>query len=231
MQAIYGVLAFMIGTELREDYVLLENALLSSQFLPKLERSLYKNTVENSGNYLKNILKYVSKEYDGQLRLCWLDETKLTPAKLLLAYKQKNEELVAFAKLSTKQALVRHHHRSSTEVILDVTLQEEWTIQVIEHREIGKKPIMYWFIPDFVRHSEHFSEILVIFLFLQIFVLILLIFFQFLVGKVLEHQALSTHDVLVVALVMIVFFELVLKGLQKKLPSSYVYRSRHSTWW
>ncbi|CCN45280.1 conserved membrane hypothetical protein [Vibrio nigripulchritudo MADA3029] len=208
----------MVRTGLKGN-MLVESALASSQFLLKLEGNPYKMPTEHSGSSLKSILKNVSKESGGQLRLKRLKEKKLTAAELPLAYRRKSGGFVVLAKLSDKQALVQHPHQTSPEVIPIETLQEEWTDQVIQYRESGSKFDISWFIPEFVRHRKLFSEILVISLFLQMLALILPLFFQVIMDKVLVHQALSTLDVLVMALVLVGLFEVVLKGLREYLLS------------
>ncbi|MCG9555761.1 type I secretion system permease/ATPase [Vibrio sp. Isolate31] len=208
----------MVRAYLKDD-TLVKSALVSSQFLLKLEGNPYKMPVEHSGSSLKSILQKVSKESGGQLRLKRLKEKKLTAAELPLAYKQKSGGFVVLAKLSDKQALVQHPHQASPEVIPIETLQDEWTDQVIQYHESGSKFDISWFIPEFVRHRKLFSEILVISLFLQMLALILPLFFQVIMDKVLVHQALSTLDVLVMALVVVGLFEVVLKGLREYLLS------------
>jgi len=71
-----------------------------------------------------------------------------------------------------------------------------------------------WFIPSIVRYRKLLGEVLMVSLFLQIFALISPLFFQVVMDKVLVHRGLSTLDVLVIGLVVVVAFESLLTGLR-----------------
>ncbi len=71
-----------------------------------------------------------------------------------------------------------------------------------------------WFIPSLVKYRKLFGEVLVIGLFLQLFALISPLFFQVVMDKVLVHNGLTTLDVLVIGLLVVVVFESVLTALR-----------------
>ena len=71
-----------------------------------------------------------------------------------------------------------------------------------------------WFIPSLVKYRRLFSEVLVVSLFLQLFALVSPLFFQVVMDKVLVHRGLTTLDVLVVGLIVVVVFESVLTTLR-----------------
>ncbi|MEQ1685516.1 MAG: type I secretion system permease/ATPase [Burkholderiaceae bacterium] len=71
-----------------------------------------------------------------------------------------------------------------------------------------------WFIPSLVKYRKLFGEVLVLSLFLQLFALVSPLFFQVVMDKVLVHRGLTTLDVLVVGLVVVVLFESVLTALR-----------------
>ena len=71
-----------------------------------------------------------------------------------------------------------------------------------------------WFIPSIVKYRKLFGEVLLVSLFLQIFALVSPLFFQVVMDKVLVHRGLSTLDVLVIGLTVIVLFESVLTTLR-----------------
>ena len=64
-----------------------------------------------------------------------------------------------------------------------------------------------WFIPSIVKHRRLLGEVLTISLFLQLFALVSPLFFQVVMDKVLVHRGLTTLDVLVIGLVVIMLFE------------------------
>jgi len=67
-----------------------------------------------------------------------------------------------------------------------------------------------WFIRSIVKYRQLLGEVLVVSLFLQLFALVSPLFFQVVMDKVLVHRGLTTLDVLVIGLVVIVLFESVL---------------------
>jgi subfamily B ATP-binding cassette protein HlyB/CyaB len=71
-----------------------------------------------------------------------------------------------------------------------------------------------WFIPSLVKHRKLLGEVLLVSVFLQLFALISPLFFQVVMDKVLVHRGVSTLDVLVVGLLVVVVFESVLNGLR-----------------
>ncbi|MGA0608930.1 type I secretion system permease/ATPase [Caldimonas sp. KR1-144] len=71
-----------------------------------------------------------------------------------------------------------------------------------------------WFIPSLVRHRKLLGEVFVVSLFLQLFALVSPLLFQVVMDKVLVHRGLSTLDVLVFGLVVVVVFESVLTALR-----------------
>ncbi|RQO54413.1 type I secretion system permease/ATPase [Paucibacter sp. KBW04] len=76
-----------------------------------------------------------------------------------------------------------------------------------------------WFIPSIVKHRKLLGEVLTVSLFLQLFALVSPLFFQVVMDKVLVHRGLSTLDVLVVGLVVIMLFESVLNVLRSYVMS------------
>jgi len=71
-----------------------------------------------------------------------------------------------------------------------------------------------WFIPSLIKYRRLFSEVLAVSLFLQLFALVSPLFFQVVMDKVLVHRGLTTLDVLVVGLIVVVVFESVLTALR-----------------
>ena len=71
-----------------------------------------------------------------------------------------------------------------------------------------------WFIPSLVKYRRLLGEVLVVSLFLQIFALVSPLFFQVVMDKVLVHRGMTTLDVLVIGLVVVVLFESVLTALR-----------------
>jgi ATP-binding cassette, subfamily B, bacterial HlyB/CyaB len=71
-----------------------------------------------------------------------------------------------------------------------------------------------WFIPALVKYRKLLGEVLLISFMLQLFALVSPLFFQVVMDKVLVHRGLTTLDVLVVGLIVVVVFESALNGLR-----------------
>ena len=71
-----------------------------------------------------------------------------------------------------------------------------------------------WFIPALVKYRKLLGEVLLISFMLQLFALVSPLFFQVVMDKVLVHKGLTTLDVLVIGLVVVVIFESALNGLR-----------------
>lgn len=76
-----------------------------------------------------------------------------------------------------------------------------------------------WFVPSLVKYRKLLGEVLLISFFLQLFALVSPLFFQVVMDKVLVHRGLTTLDVLVTGLVVVVVFESLLSGLRAHLFS------------
>ncbi|MDD2927149.1 type I secretion system permease/ATPase, partial [Rhodoferax sp.] len=71
-----------------------------------------------------------------------------------------------------------------------------------------------WFIPALVKYRKLLGEVLLISFMLQLFGLVSPLFFQVVMDKVLVHKGMTTLDVLVIGLVIVVVFESVLNALR-----------------
>ncbi len=71
-----------------------------------------------------------------------------------------------------------------------------------------------WFIPALVKYRHLLGEVLLVSFVLQLFALVSPLFFQVVMDKVLVHKALTTLDVLVTGLVIVVVFESVLSAVR-----------------
>ena len=71
-----------------------------------------------------------------------------------------------------------------------------------------------WFIPALVKYRKLLGEVLLISFMLQLFGLVSPLFFQVVMDKVLVHKGLTTLDVLIIGLVVVVIFESVLTALR-----------------
>lgn len=71
-----------------------------------------------------------------------------------------------------------------------------------------------WFVPSLVKYRSLLGEVLLISFMLQLFALVSPLFFQVVMDKVLVHRGMTTLDVLVIGLVIVVVFESLLNALR-----------------
>ena len=71
-----------------------------------------------------------------------------------------------------------------------------------------------WFIPSLIKYRKLLGEVLLISFMLQLFGLVSPLFFQVVMDKVLVHKGMTTLDVLVIGLVIVVIFESILNALR-----------------
>ncbi len=74
-----------------------------------------------------------------------------------------------------------------------------------------------WFVPALVKHRRLLGEVLLVSFMLQLFALVSPMFFQVVMDKVLVHKAMTTLDVLVAGLLIVVVFESVLSAVRNYL--------------
>jgi subfamily B ATP-binding cassette protein HlyB/CyaB len=96
----------------------------------------------------------------------------------------------------------------------------QWTgelILITSHASLAGELAKFdfsWFVPALVKYRKLLGEVLLISFMLQLFALVSPLFFQVVMDKVLVHKGLTTLDVLVIGLVVVVVFESVLNGLR-----------------
>ena len=96
----------------------------------------------------------------------------------------------------------------------------QWTGQLIlitSHAALAGELAKFdfsWFIPSLVKYRKLLGEVLLISFMLQLFALVSPLFFQVVMDKVLVNKGMTTLDVLVIGLVVVVVFESVLNGMR-----------------
>lgn len=100
-------------------------------------------------------------------------------------------------------------------------LQQRWSgelIALVRRQGFGQSLQqnfdISWFIPSLVKYRKLFSEVLIASFFLQLFALVIPLFFQVVMDKVLVHRGFTTLDVLAVGFFVVVVFEAILGGIR-----------------
>lgn len=71
-----------------------------------------------------------------------------------------------------------------------------------------------WFIPAVIKYRRILLEVILISVIIQLFALITPMFFQVVMDKVLVHRGFSTLDVISIALLVVILFDVILNGLR-----------------
>lgn len=85
--------------------------------------------------------------------------------------------------------------------------------------DLGREFNLSWFGSAILRYQRMFTEVLIASFFIQLLALVTPMFFQVVIDKVLVHRGLSTLDVLMLGLGVVMLFEVLLTGLRTYLFS------------
>lgn len=153
-----------------------------------------------------------------------IDRLGLTPLPALAL--MRDGRYVVLAQCDGQRVLLLDHQGSPTDEAARPTIvpmehfAEHWSGELIliasRASLVGEwsKFDFSWFIPSVVKYRRLLAEVLVVSLFLQLFALVSPLFFQVVMDKVLVHRGITTLDVLVLGLIVVVVFESVLTTLR-----------------
>ena len=128
--------------------------------------------------------------------------------------------LVVLAQVNAQRVLIHDPAAGRPTIESLEVFAEQWTGELIlitsRATLVGElaKFDFSWFIPSLIKHRKLLGEVLFISFMLQLFGLISPLFFQVVMDKVLVHKGMTTLDVLVIGLVVVVVFESVLTYLR-----------------
>ncbi|VAX12631.1 cyclolysin secretion ATP-binding protein [hydrothermal vent metagenome] len=71
-----------------------------------------------------------------------------------------------------------------------------------------------WFVPAIIKHRKLLGEVLLAPFFIQLFALLMPLFFQVVIDKVLEHKGMMTLQVLAIGMLTLTLFDVLLSGLR-----------------
>ena len=147
----------------------------------------------------------------------------LTPLPALALMRSEGEVLrtVLLAQSDGQRVLLQDPSQAGRPTIEPVEVfASQWTGQLILFTSRASlagqlaKFDFSWFIPALVKYRKLLGEVLLISFMLQLFGLVSPLFFQVVMDKVLVHKGMTTLDVLVIGLVIVVVFESVLNALR-----------------
>lgn len=114
-----------------------------------------------------------------------------------------------------EQVLIQAAGNKPPEIWQKQAFLQQWNGNWLKINQKQSRFDIRWFIPEFLKHKQTFIEILFLSFLLQILALLSPIVIQVIMDKVLIHQAFSTLDVLIFALIIAAFIEVILKGFRE----------------
>lgn len=144
------------------------------------------------------------------------------PALALLRSEDGATRIVILAQCDGQRVLVQDPAAVPSRPMIEplAVFQQQWTgelILITSRASLAGELAKFdftWFIPALVKYRKLLGEVLLISFFLQLIALVSPLFFQVVMDKVLVHRGLTTLDVLVIGLVVVVLFESLLNGLR-----------------
>ncbi|WP_418125412.1 type I secretion system permease/ATPase [Variovorax sp. 160MFSha2.1] len=153
-----------------------------------------------------------------------LDRLSLTPLPALAVLRGEDgaERFVILAQCDAQRVLLQDPSSSNGRPVIEPleVFAAHWTgelILITSRASLAGELAKFdfsWFVPSLVKHRKLLGEVLFISFILQLFALVSPLFFQVVMDKVLVHRGLTTLDVLVVGLLVVVVFESLLNGLR-----------------
>lgn len=153
-----------------------------------------------------------------------LDRLSLTPLPALAVLRGEDgaERFVILAQCDAQRVLLQDPSSSNGRPVIEPleVFASHWTGELIlltSRASLAGELARFdfsWFIPSLVKHRKLLGEVLFISFILQVFALVSPLFFQVVMDKVLVHRGMTTLDVLVIGLLVVVIFESLLSGLR-----------------
>lgn len=194
----------------------MQSALACSKLLLQLAGiKITEDVLLLSNQDINSSLKKLNKTYGVKLKQKKLTYSKLTDKDLPLAFLSTDGEYKILAKMDDKNSLIQHPFQSQPKLWTREKLDDYWGGKVITLSSAALKFNLKWFIPVFWQYRRMLTEILLFSLVLQLLALILPLFFQIVMDKVLAYKSYNTLDVLIFGLVVSSIFEVLLKGLRE----------------
>ncbi|MDM0010113.1 type I secretion system permease/ATPase [Variovorax sp. J22G73] len=153
-----------------------------------------------------------------------IERLSLTPLPALAVMRNEDgsDRFVILAQCDTQRVLLQDPAADSARPVIEPldVFAAHWTgrlILIASRASLAGELAKFdfsWFIPSLVKHRKLLGEVLFISFILQLFALVSPLFFQVVMDKVLVHRGMTTLDVLVIGLLVVVVFESLLNGLR-----------------
>lgn len=149
-----------------------------------------------------------------------VQDSRLSQTPLPAIAQTADGEYFILARYDNEKVLIHKPGAQRPEVVTAQHLKDTWTgklVLIASHNVIAADVRHFdftWFIPAIIKYRRLLSEVLLVSFVLQLFALVMPLFFQVVMDKVLVHRGLSTLDVIGIGLLGIMIFESVLSGLR-----------------
>lgn len=160
-------------------------------------------------------LKKLNKTYRVNLKQKNLKITNLSEKELPLAFLGTDGSYRLLAKMNKNECLIQHPFKQKSELWSVQELFNNWGGKVITLSGKSLKFNWSWFLGAFNQYKRTLCEVLYFSFVLQLLALILPLFFQIIMDKVIAYQAYNTLDVLIVGLLVTSTLEVFLKGIRE----------------
>ncbi|MBF0147127.1 MAG: type I secretion system permease/ATPase [Magnetococcales bacterium] len=146
------------------------------------------------------------------------ERLETTPLPAIARFKEGN--FVILAKVAPDQVLLHDPRQGRPFPVSKDPFLEAWSGELIllatraQSTGAASRFDVSWFIPAIVKHRRLFGEVMLASLFLQLFALVMPLFFQVVIDKVLVHHGYTTLHVMIVGLMFISVFESLLGALR-----------------
>lgn len=137
--------------------------------------------------------------------------------------RRKDGTYFVIGAMTATEVAIQEPDRGSRRVAL-ADLDSIWTreLLMLTPRDQNLKKVKFdlsWFLPAVLKYRAVLGEVLLASVFIQVFALLMPLFFQVVVDKVLVHQGLTTLMVLAIGLAAISVFDAILSGIRTYLMS------------
>lgn len=129
-------------------------------------------------------------------------------------------DIFILARVDAEQVLIQDPCGERPQVLSRAEFEARWNNELILFTsraslagELAKFDFT-WFIPAVVKYRKLLGEVLLVSFVLQLFALVTPLFFQVVMDKVLMHRGMTTLDVIVIGLLVVMVFEVVLSGIR-----------------
>ncbi|MGI2299861.1 peptidase domain-containing ABC transporter [Candidatus Cardinium hertigii] len=194
----------------------IQSALACSLLLLELAGiKVCQDAISLSDQSIDTNLKKISQTYGVKLKHKKLKYANLSPKHLPIAFLAKDGTYRILAKMDCTQCLIQNPNKSHSELWSIEQLINHWIGKVISLSGPSLKFNWSWFVPAFWHHRRILAEVCYFSFILQLLALILPLFFQIVIDKVLAYKTYDTLAVLIFTLLITSIIEVVLRGLRE----------------